>query len=240
VTAALEQPILVSASLAALLPNGAARPLGQHALKDIEGSKPSTRPPSPERGGGAHRMDRIRGKKRFRDARRSLCSAVENAQLAISVEEFANSPPPTADARVRQLYDHWHELRPAPGVLPGRQHFDPTALSPSVLPFLWLADVQRSPLRFRYRLLGTEHVRVLGRDYTGQWIDEAHPAFLRSTAYHQFVAAAERAAVGYRSGDTLIILPKDYRSMERLLLPLARDGRRVDMLLAISVYHRAA
>jgi hypothetical protein len=28
--------------------------------------------------------------------------------------------------------------------------------------------------------------------------------------------------------------------MERLILPLARDGRVVDMLLAISVYHKAA
>jgi hypothetical protein len=163
---------------------------------------------------------------------------VENARLAINVEEYTDLPPPTADARVRQLYDHWYGLWPAPGLLPGRQHFDPTILPPSLLPLLWLADVQRTPLRFRYRLLGTEHVRVLGRDYTGQWIDEAHPAFLRSTAYPQFVAAAERASVGYRSGDTLIILPKDYRSMERLLLPLARDGRQVDMLLAISVYHK--
>lgn len=154
------------------------------------------------------------------------------------MEEFANSPPATADARVRLLYDHWQSLRPAPDILPGRQHFDPTALPVSVLPFLWLADVQRNPIRFRYRLLGTEHVRVLGHDYTGQWIDAIYPAFLGSGAYRQYVAAAERAEVGYRKGDTLIILPKDYRSMERLLLPLARDGREVDMLLAISVYHK--
>jgi PAS domain len=145
-----------------------------------------------------------------------------------------------ADARVGQLYEHWLGLRPGPGVLPGRQHLDPVSLPVSLLPFLWLADVERTPLRFRYRLLGTEHVRVLGRDYTGHWIDEAHPNFVRSAAYGQFVAAAARGEVGYRCGNTLIILPKDYRSMERLILPLARDGREVDMLLAISVYHRAA
>jgi hypothetical protein len=145
-----------------------------------------------------------------------------------------------ADARVEQLYEHWLGLRPGPGVLPGRQHLDPVSLPVSLLPFLWLADVERTPLRFRYRLLGTEHVRVLGRDYTGHWIDEAHPNFVGSAAYGQFVAAAERGEVGYRCGNTLIILPKDYRSMERLILPLARDGREVDMLLAISVYHRAA
>jgi hypothetical protein len=155
------------------------------------------------------------------------------------LEEFAAVPPPTADARVQQLYRHWLSLHPAPGILPGRQHLDPTVLPTALLPFLWLADIQRVPLRFRYRLLGTEHVRVLGRDFTGDWIDEAHPEFLGSAAYGQFVTAAERGEVGYRRGHTGIILPKDYRSMERLILPLARDGKDVDMLFAISVYHKA-
>jgi hypothetical protein len=164
----------------------------------------------------------------------------ETTRLAWCVEALSNRPVPTADARVRQLYEHWLGLRPGPGILPGRQHFDPVALPVSLLPLLWLADIERAPLRFRYRLLGTEHVRVFGRDYTGQWIDEAHPDFVGSAAYSQFIAAAERGEVGYRCGNTLILLPKDYRSMERLILPLARDGREVDMLLAISVYHRAA
>jgi hypothetical protein len=154
------------------------------------------------------------------------------------VEALSNQPVPTADARVRQLYEHWLGLHPGPGILPGRQHFDPVALPVSLLPFLWLADVERAPLRFRYRLFGTEHVRVFGRDYTGHWIDEAHPDCVGSAAYSQFIVAAERGEVGYRCGKTLILLPKDYRSMERLMLPLARDGRAVDMLLAISVYHR--
>jgi hypothetical protein len=155
----------------------------------------------------------------------------------VRVEEFASQPPPTADQRVRRLYEYWRSIHPADGSLPGRQHVDPADI-PALLPWLWLVDVQREPLRFRYRLLGTEHVRVLGRDYTGQWIDEAHPAFLGSNAHGQFIVAVEEARAGYRLGDTMIILPKDYRSMERLILPLARDGRDVDMLLAISIYHK--
>lgn len=154
------------------------------------------------------------------------------------MEEFHDVPPSSADVRVRQLYEYWRGLHPPGGGLPGRQHVDPVAIPAHLLPFVWLVDIQRQPLRFRYRLLGTEHVRVLGRDYTGQWIDEAHPDFAGSAAYTQFAAAAERAVGGYRRGNTLIILPKDYRSMERLLLPLARDGKTVDMLLAISVYHK--
>lgn len=154
------------------------------------------------------------------------------------LEEFHELPPPNADERVRQLCQYWRECHPPQGGLPGRQHIDPITMPKGALPFVWLADVHRSPLRFRYRLLGTEQVRVLGRDLTGQWIDEAHPGFLGSAASAQFIAAAERGETGYRRGHTLIILPKDYRSMERVVLPLARDGKTVDMLLAISVFHK--
>ncbi|HYM02237.1 MAG TPA: PAS domain-containing protein [Stellaceae bacterium] len=138
---------------------------------------------------------------------------------------------------MRQLYAYWLSVHPAGGGLPGRQHVDPAAL-PSLLPNIWLVDVQREPLRFRYRLFGTAQVTVVGSDLTGQWLDEAHPTFLTSVAYAQFVAAVERGEPGYRSGHPFIIVPKDYLMMERLILPLARDGTTVDMLLAISVYHK--
>jgi hypothetical protein len=62
--------------------------------------------------------------------------------------------------------------------------------------------------------------------------------FTTSPAYRQYLAAVEQGRVGYRRGHTLIMLPKEYRSIERLLLPLARDGKAVDMLLAISLYQR--
>jgi len=138
---------------------------------------------------------------------------------------------------MRQLHGYWLGIHPAAGVLPGRQHLDPSAIS-MLLPFVWLADVQREPLRFRYRLLGTEHARVFGRDYTGWWLDETHANFTASPGYHQYLAAVEERRAGYRRGHTLVMLPKDYRSIERLLLPLARDGEEVDMLLAISLYQR--
>jgi len=152
-------------------------------------------------------------------------------------EEFADAPPQSADRRVLQLFRYWQTIHPPGGGLPGRQHVDPAAI-PHLLPFVWLADVQHRPLRFRYRLLGTEHALVFGRDYTGSWLDETHVNFNGSPAYPQYVAAAEQARVGYRRGHTLVMLPKDYRSIERLLLPLARDGKVVDMLMAISLYQR--
>jgi len=154
------------------------------------------------------------------------------------MEELTDAPPLAADKRIRLLHEHWLGLHPAPGVLPGRQHFDPADV-PSLLPYLWLADVQRAPLRFRYRLLGTEHTHVFGRDYAGHWLDETHPQIEASPGYRQYLAAIQEGRVGYRRGHTLFspALPREYRWIERLLLPLARDGKTVDMLLAMSLYH---
>jgi len=75
------------------------------------------------------------------------------------------------------------------------------------------------------------------RDPTGQWLDEAHPLFLESETYPQFAAASDGQS-GYRRGQPLFHLPKEFLSMERLpLLPLAEDGAAVDMILAITIYH---
>lgn len=143
--------------------------------------------------------------------------------------------PADCDPRVRRLYDYWRRIHPPLGGLPGRQHVDPTEIS-DLLPWLWMVDVVRTPLRFRYRLVGTEQVAAMEHDFTGQFLDEAHPRFLGSASYPQYVAAAERAEIGYLRGKPVFHLNKDYIAIERLLLPLARDGKSVDMLLAITVY----
>lgn len=49
----------------------------------------------------------------------------------------------------RCLYEYWHSKRPSDAALPGRQHVDPLEI-PSLLPHLFLIDVVREPLRFRY------------------------------------------------------------------------------------------
>src|SRR6202140_589588 len=58
---------------------------------------------------------------------------------------------------VRRFYEYWLSVAP-PGRLPGRQHIRPEDLVP-LLPQLWMADVYRDPLRFRYRLVGTKIVQ---------------------------------------------------------------------------------
>src|SRR5947209_15482970 len=77
---------------------------------------------------------------------------------------------------VRRFYEYWASVAPADG-LPGRQHIEPEEI-PALWSRMWLLDVSRDPLRYRYRLCGTEMVRSLGREVTGRWLDEAHPQLL--------------------------------------------------------------
>jgi len=140
---------------------------------------------------------------------------------------------PPCDKRTADLYRYWLSIRPSPGLLPSRRSFHPTDI-PQLLQWIWLADVHRKPLRFRYRLVGTAHVDAAGSNPTGRWYDEVHPRFRRSTAYPHFVAVAEQAQVVFYRGLPVYVIKQEYKTIERLILPMAQNGRDVDMLLAIA------
>jgi len=146
-----------------------------------------------------------------------------------------SAEPPACDDRTAELYRYWRDIWPAGDRLPGRQHLDPLAI-PRLLPWLRLYEVHRAPLRFKYRLVGTECVRLLGRDPTGQWFDEAFPNVVASRTYEHLVCVAEGGVIGYRCGaPPAILVGHDNTDSELILLPLARDGRTIDMMVALTV-----
>jgi len=144
--------------------------------------------------------------------------------------------PVESDRRIRQLAIYWDGLRPD-GSLPGRQHFDPTNF-PSFLANIWLIDVQREPMRFRFRLVGTRVAEFLGRDPTGLWIDEAYPSFPGSAIEDDFVACASAGEPRWRRGPPFMEAGKDYAQVERIALPLATNGHDTDMILCLSLYEK--
>jgi hypothetical protein len=156
-------------------------------------------------------------------------------RLGISTPEVTDPLPPDCHPKLRRLFDYWQSIRPADKHLPGRQHFDPLQLR-ALLPQLWLLDVHRDPLRFRYRLVGTEHVAAMGTDPTGEWYDDAHPALLTSPMYPKIVAAAEQGIPVFRRGPPTIHVPAEYLYLETLLVPLAADGEAVDILVGVTIY----
>ena len=140
---------------------------------------------------------------------------------------------------VRQFYEYWLKVAPPAG-LPGRQHIAPEDLVP-LLPRLWILDVFRNPLRFRYRLVGTEITRSVQRELTGLWLDEARPETARNPILrdrYRFIVEAGRPT--WRRGQTLWSRDPTHRLVENCFAPLARDGKTVDKIIAVSVMFDAS
>jgi hypothetical protein len=98
------------------------------------------------------------------------------------------------------------------------------------LAMVYLVDVLAND-QFRYRLLGTEIVNRAGRDMTGQLLSpathgktfEPMRAIYREAIARKAMAFSRR--VRPRHADDLAL------RADGLVLPLASDGRRVDMLV---------
>lgn len=138
------------------------------------------------------------------------------------------------------VFDHWHGLRPAPGLLPSVRRFDPLALGPAagrILPTLWLLDVEQATWRFRYRLIG-EHVRRgSGQVRPGGQLNDFDP---KGEALDLLIRVCRSCRPLHRSGPPLLRHHERVVAIETLLLPMATDGRHVDVLMNCTTYVWAA
>lgn len=109
-----------------------------------------------------------------------------------------------------------------------------TSLPPEVIgpaqPDVTLIEVR--PDGFWFRQIGSRIRALHARDYRGHSLDEVEPAAFRDTVQVDYRACVRSGVPGYnrivtRTGGQPFIY-------ERVLLPLSRDGQRVDWLLAIA------
>ena len=154
----------------------------------------------------------------------------ENSYLVYTSETDTSSWNP----KVTRFLKYWLSLKRKED-LPGRQHFDPLDI-PDLMSRVWMLDVLREPLRFRYRLAGTKEVETLGREVTGKMFDEVH-----SHRYNRIVGrlseVVHRGVATYRKGKIIALPRKEYVVMENCLVPMARDGAIVDLLIGITVVY---
>lgn len=136
------------------------------------------------------------------------------------------------------LYEYWQDIHPGGDRLPGRQHFDPVDLAaryPQLLQHLWLVDVERLPLRFRLRLVGSAVYMTSPFARTGHYVDEfIDPASRAETLQTSFARLVESRLPEFRRGHLRIASHRRARELARLSLPLAGDGRTVDVILNIT------
>jgi hypothetical protein len=141
---------------------------------------------------------------------------------------------PITVPELHRLYDYW-AARAKPGRLPSRADVDPIEL-PFVLADLLLVDVLRDPLRFRYRLIGSNIILPPSMDMNGRFVDEHPDVEFRKQAlsvYTQVATAGRPVAVVHDA-----IVDRRLRRHQTLLLPLAADGATVDMILLAMRYQR--
>jgi len=138
---------------------------------------------------------------------------------------------------IDRFWRHLAATAPPTG-LPGRQHFDPVDV-PWLLPRLWVLDVLRDPLRFRYRVVGTKEVETIGRDPTGLFLDDVHPKLRTAPeVLERYRRMAEDGVATWRRGRVAFLPRQEHRTVENLIQPFARDGRTPDMLFCCSVVFR--
>lgn len=130
-------------------------------------------------------------------------------------------------------YDYWLGKQRAlrdPAMLPNRHDFDPLIEMPRLAPHLMLMDIRQDPLDFRYRLVGTALRRHMTSDWTGRWLSDI--PFQRPGS-----VVWENNLVVMRGRHPLLARPpyigphRDFLFVESIILPLAGDGRQVDMLM---------
>lgn len=127
------------------------------------------------------------------------------------------------------------DARRGDGDMMPKDAVDPFALKP-FLPYLTISEFHEDPFRLRYRLVGTQIVRFVQRDFTGTWLHESgwpQDVIALNLALYGHVHATRRPLFGLSTVDW------DGRSSYRFewaVLPLTADGSRVTHCLGVDDY----
>jgi hypothetical protein len=138
------------------------------------------------------------------------------------------------NARLQRLLTDW-EVRRHDREFPSRADFTPHDFQ-YLIGNLSLLDVRYDPLRFRYRVHASNLARRIGMELTGKWVDEIpNPVHADGARTHFTEVIERRTPIVYRRDHEFVIdnLPHD---CEILALPLAADGRTIDMLMSAFVW----
>jgi hypothetical protein len=157
------------------------------------------------------------------------------------MSDAATSQPWLRDRRIARLLGLWRAARPkseqgAPDLLPGRAAIDPLMLGAELLPYAALIEATDNATRFRFRLIGSRLAEHAGLDLTGHYIEDLNP----NRDYVEYINGLYRlgrdeglpiySETGYRAPSGRTGLTR------RLTCPLAADGRKVDMFVAVQVF----
>ncbi len=180
------------------------------------------------------------GRRRLRSGERLIAVLKGFGALAVTRREFADGVhlfTAVGDLdRDLQLFPdlgcalaYWNHKR-AGREAPCRDDLDPSEMV-EFLPRVMLADIERDPLRFRYRLCGTGICHVHPGDATRLAADELQPPAYGELVHAQYleVLQSRQPALHLNVFDN----QDRYRSYAHLILPLSRDQGTIDMIMTV-------
>lgn len=129
---------------------------------------------------------------------------------------------------MREMHAFWLSHRNGDNI-PHADVIDPLALPRGALPWIVLTDVEHHPLRFKFRLVGTQIVESEGQNFAGYYADEM-PGM--ETQIRRFSWCVENRRP-YFATSRLTFSPMDYKSYDVLGLPFADAGGRVTRILFV-------
>lgn len=133
-----------------------------------------------------------------------------------------------AGAQLAHLLHYWRS-KGGGDRIPARADIDPVELGRH-LGHLYMIDVLSSPPCFRYRLVGVDIALAIGADPTGLFVDEAMGCEALPDDRETLEWIVAEAAPLRLSGRTRLPA-RAAVDFEALKLPLASDGKHVDMIL---------
>lgn len=137
------------------------------------------------------------------------------------------------NSKLRRLYDYWRS-RCGAGAYPSRRDIDPIDI-PDLLPNIFLLDVVGDAQDFVFRLAGTLVEDAFSMPLRGKSIAEIQKAAGTPIPVAHHVEVARGGGPRYREGE-MRVAGRDHWKIHRLLLPLASDGRSVDVLMGGAVF----
>jgi hypothetical protein len=148
----------------------------------------------------------------------------------MSFEKFETA---IVSSALRAVARHWNAAR---GVrrIPGWTDLRPSAIAPH-LPIVWSYKYDRAGDIFTGRLAGERISSIFGKNFRGIPMAEAYP----SDEYPALFARSKRVVTepAFMRGSGLVFRHLDrYGTGERIIMPLAEDGKYVDGILGATEY----
>ncbi len=129
------------------------------------------------------------------------------------------------DNHLRELFNYWQSKK-AGRTMPSRSDIRPEEIH-RLLSHVVLIDVEPEPLRFRARLVGSDVVNVIGRDFTGMYFD-SFPNIDKLLGRLKRVLDSRRP---YLVRDHVQWPAKSFMEYQALALPLSENDRDINIIM---------